>query len=265
LVPFPPQGAFGGIIVGLGIAFVFASEAVIERQSTNLTRRFLGLSSLEWGTLLILSAYMNLLIPANTAFIPVILGSLQFITYPLPLAFIAAFSLIAAITFTRKLGSATLAALLLWIETLYTMAFVPVAIRIMTTSLGLHYRFPNLPGRTPVFNVTLALLPLVFVVAVLIVDSFALWKHQYGNDKADSLSKVWLAGAMIALPSLLLPPLIIEFVLSIPASLPPRRRPGPDVGESRLPGAQPRLCGPGPPRALQEPWARPLQHRVQTQ
>jgi hypothetical protein len=71
------------------------------------------------------------------------------------------------------------------------MAFVPMAIPIMVTRLGLHYRFQYLPGRTPIFNVTLVLLPLVFIVS-----------------------------ALIALPALLLPPFIIEFVQSIPSLLP---------------------------------------------
>src|SRR5438552_17962463 len=55
--PFHLMGTVGGIVVGLGIAFVFASEAVIERQSAYPPRRFLGLSGLEWGMLLVLSAY----------------------------------------------------------------------------------------------------------------------------------------------------------------------------------------------------------------
>lgn len=218
--PFHLMGAVGGIIVGLGIAFVFASEAVIERQSVHPPRRFFGLSGLEWGMLLILSAYLNLNIPANTAFIPVTLGSLQFITYPLPLTFTAAFCLVAAAKFTRKRGSALITAGLLWIETVFTMAFVPVAIHIMVTQLGLHYRFPNLPGRLPVFNVTLALLPLVFVVSALIVDAIIFSRHQYNTDKNDTPPRVWLSGALIALPALILPPFIIEFVLIIPFLLP---------------------------------------------
>jgi len=218
--PFHLMGTVGGIVIGLGIAFVFASEAVNERQSAYPPRRFLGLSGLEWGTLLVLSAYMNLNIPANTAFIPVTLGSLQFITYPLPLAFTAAFCLVAAAKFTRKRGSALKTALLLWIETVYTMAFVPVAISIMVTRLGLHFRFPNLPGRLPVFNVTLALLPLVFVASALIVDGIVFSKRQHATGKNDTLFRVWLPGALVALPALILPPLIIEFVMSIPFLLP---------------------------------------------
>jgi len=100
------------------------------------------------------------------------------------------------------------------------MAFVPVAIRIMVIQLGLHYRFPNLPGRLPVFNVTLALLPLVFIASALIVDTFVFSKHVNGTDKNDTQTRVWLLGALVALPALILPPLIIEFVLSIPFLLP---------------------------------------------
>jgi hypothetical protein len=218
--PFHLMGTVGGIVVGLGIAFVFASEAVIERQSAFPPRRLLGLTAVEWGMLLVLSAYMNLTIPANTAFIPVTLGPLQFITYPFPLAFTAAFSLVASAKFIRKRGSALKTALLLWIETLYTVAFVPVAIRIMVTQLGLHYRFPNLPGRLPVFNVTLALLPLVFVASALIVETIVFSKHENGTGKKDTLSMLWLLGALVALPALILPPFIIELVQSIPFLLP---------------------------------------------
>jgi hypothetical protein len=100
------------------------------------------------------------------------------------------------------------------------MAFVPVAIRIMVSRLGLHYRFPNLPGRIPVFNVTLALLPLLFVVSALIVDGIAFWKLRQGINKNDALSDIWLPGTLIALSALVLPPLIIESVMSIPALLP---------------------------------------------
>jgi hypothetical protein len=218
--PFHLMGTVGGIIVGLGISFVFASEAVIERQSANPPRRLLGLSGLEWGMLLVLSAYMNLTIPAITAFIPITIGSFQFITYPLPLTFTAASCLVAAAKFTRKRGSALKTALLIWIETLYTMAFVPIAIRIMVRQLGLHYRFPNLPGRLPVFNVTLALLPLVFIASALIVDNMIFSKHENGNDKNDTLSRIWLLGVLVALPALILPPLIIEFVQRMPLLLP---------------------------------------------
>jgi len=218
--PFHIMGTIGGIIVGLGIIFVFASEVVIERQAGHPPRRFLGMSGLEWGTLVLLAAYMNLTIPADSAFTTITVGSLQFVSYPLPLAFTAGFSLLAAVKITHKPGSATLTALLLWLETIYTMAFVPLAIRFMVTRLGLHYRFPGLPGRMPVFNVTLALLPLLFVVSALIIDGVAYWQHRQGKETLGALPTIWLLGALIALPALVMPSWIVQFVESIPVLLP---------------------------------------------
>jgi hypothetical protein len=128
--------------------------------------------------------------------------------------------LIAAIHFTRKPGSATLTALLLWLETIYTMAFVPLAIHIMVSRLGLHYRFPGLPGRTPGFNVTLAFLPLFVVISALIIDGITYWYHRQGKYTLGALSKIWLTGVLIALPALVMPPLILQIVKSIPVLLP---------------------------------------------
>jgi len=215
--PFHIMGTIGGIMEGLGIIYVFASETVIERQAIHPPRRFLGLSGLEWGTLVLFSAFMNLTIPAVTAFIPVTLGPLQFVTYPFPLALAGGFSLIAAVQFTHKPGSATLTALLLWIQTIYTMAFVPLAIRFMVAQIGITYRFPD---RVPVFNVTLALLPLLFVVSALIVDGAAYWQRKQGKATLDALPKVGLLGAFIALTALVFPPYIVQFVENIPAFLP---------------------------------------------
>lgn len=218
--PFHIMGTIGGVMEGLGIIYIFASEVVIERHAEHPPRRLLGLSGLEWGTLVLFSAFLNLTIPAVTAFIPITIGSLQFVTYPLPLALAGGFSLTASVQFTHKPGSATFTALLLWIQTICTMAFVPLAIRIMVARLGLTYRFPGLPGRVPVFNVTLALLPLLFVVSALIVDGAALLRRRQANASLDPLPKVWLLGALVVLPALLMPPFIIQFVESIPAVVP---------------------------------------------
>lgn len=218
--PFHIMGTIGGIMEALGISYIFASEAVIERQSEHPPRRFLGFSGLEWGMLMLLAAYMELVIPAVTAFIPVTIGSLQFLTYPLPLALAAGFSLICAVQFTHKPGSATVTALLLWLYAVLTLAFVPLAIRMAVARLGLRYRFPGVPGRTPAFNITLALLPLLIVVSALIVDGIAYWYRRQGRATLDALPKAWLLGAFIALPALIFPPLIVQFVRGIPAFLP---------------------------------------------
>src|SRR6266851_2695262 len=218
--PFHIMGTIGGVMEGLGIIYIFASEVVIERHAEHPPRLFLGLSGLEWGTLVVFSALLNLTIPAVTAFVPITIGSLQFVTYPLPLVLAGGFSLTASVQFTHKPGRATLTALLLWIQTIFTMAFVPLAIRIMVAHLGLTYRFPGLPGRVPVFNVTLALLPLLFVISALIVDGAAFWQRRQAKATLAPLPKVWLLAAFVALPALLMPPFIIQIVESIPAFVP---------------------------------------------
>src|SRR5947209_4441106 len=91
--PFHVMGTLGGILEGIGILYIFGSEIVAERASSNSPRRFLGFSLLEWGMLSVLAAYMNLTIPALTAFIPVALGPIQLFTYALPLALAGGFSL----------------------------------------------------------------------------------------------------------------------------------------------------------------------------
>ncbi len=89
--PFHIMGTLGGILEGVGILYIFGSEIVSERASPKPPRRYLGFSLLEWGTLAVLAAYMNLTIPALTAFIPVALGPVQLYTYALPLALAGGF------------------------------------------------------------------------------------------------------------------------------------------------------------------------------
>jgi hypothetical protein len=217
--PFHIMGTIGGIMEGLGIIYVFASEVVIERQSAYPPRRFLGFSGLEWGTLILLSALMNLTIPAVTAFIPVTLGTLQIVTYPLPLALAGGFSLLCAVQFTHKPGSATVTALLVWLQAVFTMSFVPVALHVAVARLGLTYRFPD---RVPGFNFTLALLPLLFLISALVIDSAAYVYRRQDRIKAElnALPKAWVFWAFIALPALLIPPLVLHILKGIPALQP---------------------------------------------
>ncbi len=139
---------------------------------------------------------------------------------PPPAGLTGAFCLVAAAKFRRKSGSALKTSLLVWTETLYTMTFVPVAIRIMVVQLGLHYRFPHLPGRLPVFNVSLALLPLVFIAIALIVETVLFSKTINSAENHNSRYSMLLIGSLAALPALILPSLIVEIVLSIPFLLP---------------------------------------------
>src|SRR6266487_3264265 len=58
--PFHLMGTVGGILAGLGAAYIFASEATIERQVERPSFHLLGLSGPEWGLLILLSAFIEL-------------------------------------------------------------------------------------------------------------------------------------------------------------------------------------------------------------
>jgi hypothetical protein len=170
--PFHIMGTIGGVLMGLGCLYAFASEAVLERQNAS-AKRFLTLSSPEWGLLLLLAAFMEIALPALTAFPPVNIGlPWPLLTYPLPLAAVGGFCLTSAVRATRKTGAATITALLLLLVSLFTQTFVPIALSYAVQRLGLVYRFA---GRTPTFNITLVFIPFLFVLCGLVIDGVAYW------------------------------------------------------------------------------------------
>jgi len=218
--PFHVMGTLGGILEGIGILYIFGSEIVAERVSSNSPRRFLGFSPLEWGMLAVLAAYMSLTIPALTAFIPVALGPVQLFTYALPLALAGGFSLASALQATHKPGSATLTAALLIIQSLYTQAFVPFALTTSVSLLHISYRFAD---RRPTFNLTLALIPLLFLIAAVTLDLLASrrYRHQQSRKVATAiLPATWLAALVIAIPASIIPALLVWFVNLLPAFSP---------------------------------------------
>ncbi len=219
--PFHLMGTVGGLIEGAGIIYIFASEIAVERREESPARRFLGLSGLEWGVLAIFAGFMELILPTLTAFNAIVPGTSQWrlLTYPLPLALLAGSCLLGLINFTRKPGSATLAVLLLWILAVGTQAFVPWALHNFVSVFGFRFRFAY---RLPVFNLVLALLPLLYLISALMVDGFAYWQHRREHAAEGSLRGVWFLGIFIALTALLVPAAIMQiFLLFIPlAKLP---------------------------------------------
>ncbi|HKV58459.1 MAG TPA: hypothetical protein VJO32_09255 [Ktedonobacteraceae bacterium] len=169
--PFHLMGAAGGLLGVIGIGYIFASEAAIERQysqGNRTTRQFLRLTALEWSVLAIISSLMELTMLALTQFTPLTIGPLQVLTYPLPLALSGAFCLVSTVCFVRKPFAATMTALLLSIHTGVVETFVPWATRLAVAQMGLSYS----PGRVPAMNSMNLLLSLLFVLTALVIDSF---------------------------------------------------------------------------------------------
>lgn len=210
--PFHLMGTVGGLIEGLGIIYIFASEVGVERRKEPPPRRFLGLNGLEWGALAIFAAFMELILPTLTAFNSLAPGTSQWLllTYPLPLALLAGICLIGLTNFIRKPGSAILAALLLWILALGTQAFVPWALHTFVSMFGFKFRYTD---RLSAYNLVLALLPLFYLISAVMVEGFAYWQRRRGKPVEEPLRGVWLLGILIGLAALLIPPAVMHLLM----------------------------------------------------
>ncbi len=206
--PFHMMGVTGGVVGILGIIYVFASEAAIERQAGQATRRILGLSWLELGALMTIASMLNFTLTGFLQFPLVSIGTLQISTYSIPLAVAGAFCFIGAIRLTNKPGVATLLVMLLLLHTLVTELFIPWAIRTAVTQQGLLYR---VPGKIPYFSLAYTLLPLLFLVSALTLDALAYRRAKQGIGQNSSVRRAALISSLVMLPALLVAPYILQY------------------------------------------------------
>jgi hypothetical protein len=215
--PFHLMGTFGGILIGLGIIYATSSEAVYDRLATYPVRRFLGLSASEWACLIFLAAFIELALPALTAFESLPFGSWQLITYPLPLALAGGVVLVSAVQVTRKPGAATITALLLGLLCLFTQSFVLEGLLQGAAILDLVFR---VTAGVPVFNLAIVLMPLLFICAALLIDGMAYVQKRCDARRfeQDGLRSIWLVGLFVAIPAWLFPSwivLLLKYVVPV--------------------------------------------------
>lgn len=212
--PFHMMGITGATIGNIGMVYIFASEAAIERESAYPYRRILGLSILEWGALLILAGLINFIFIGFLQFPVATFGLLLIPTYPLPLAVFGALTLIGASRLTYKPGAATLTVFLLAFHTVFEELFVPWAIRAVVVQQGMSYR---VPGAIPYFNSSDALLPLIFIISALIVDGVAFWRQRKGYQLGGYTRGIWLLGVIITIPQLIVTPCLLLDSIDLPS------------------------------------------------
>ncbi len=213
--PFHIMGTLGGVILGLGAIYMISSEAAYERQKGAASWRILGLSGPEWCAIILLAALIEIALPSLTAFTPANIGTFTLLTYPIPLTMAGVSMLIAIVQLTRKPGAATLMVCVLFLESLGTQSFVPWAIWTTIDRLGFTFRYP---GVTPVFNVSIVCMPLVFLLGAIAIDvtAYRQWADK-PIDKRTSLKRISLLGLIAAIPTVFLPPLIVDFFRLFPS------------------------------------------------
>jgi len=204
--PFHLMGHLGATIGGIGIIYAFAAQAAHERQVEHPSPRLLGLNGPEWAVVILLAAFMEIILPALTAFIPVVLGPIQLLSYPLILVITASLFLVSACLCLRRPGIALLTVLILWPLSTATELFTPFALSFMATRLGLTYRL----GREPIVDVTLALLPVFYLVCALMVEATVAWQRRSGKAGNGELRGAWLLGILMAIPAVVIPPGIVQ-------------------------------------------------------
>lgn len=205
--PFHMMGVTGGMIGMLGMVYVFASEAAIERQSTKTPRRYLGLTLLEIGVVMTMASILNYVLTGFLQFPIITIGTIQISTYPLPLLAGCIMFMIAVNRTTQKPGTATLLTLLLLLHTIVVELFVPWAIRFSVAQQGIPYRNPNI---TPSFNLAYALLPSAFILSALIIDFIAYRQKQRTGHPNVSMKKNLIAGIISTIPLIIITPLILS-------------------------------------------------------
>jgi len=205
--PFHMMGAIGGLIGMLGMVYVFASEAAIQRHNHENTHKLLGLSGLEIGVMMTLTSIMSYVITGFLLFPLIKVGSLNISAYPLPLIAGGAFSLIAIMRATHRPGTATALTLVVCLHSTLIEIFVPWAIRVAVAQQGITYRDPV---QRPYFSLAYALFPLIFLIPALIIDILA-WYTKRQRGSTDFSSKVqFLLGTVFGLGILLLAPFMLQ-------------------------------------------------------
>lgn len=214
--PFHLMGVLGALTAGLGIIYAMASEAVYEREAEPPSPRFLGINGPEWGVIVLLAAFQALVLPALTAFIPFVLGPLEFLSYPLILVLAASGCLISVYLCIRKPGVTLLMVLVVCVISVVTEIFTLYALRFMVARLGLTYRF----GRESIFNITLALMPIFSLICALIVETAAYWQRRTGKVEDGDLRGAWLLGALMAIPAVVVPPALVHGLIILTPGIP---------------------------------------------
>jgi hypothetical protein len=207
--PFHLMGVFGAITAGLGIIYTFSSEVAYERSLNRKSATFLGFNGTEWGIIVLLAGFQELLIPAITAFTPISLGPVQLLTFPLSMTVASSVCLVAVYQTVRKPGVVILTALVLWIMSILTEAYVIAGLHTMASIQGLFFRV----GRPLYYNITLALIPIFFLICAVIVEVFAYSQRRTNRTDHGGLRHAWLIGICMALPAVVVPPALV-YILS---------------------------------------------------
>jgi hypothetical protein len=169
--PFHMMGMVGGFIAGLGVVYIFASEAARARSQGRYRFRLWGLTGTEWGVLVAMAMLVGHLMvaamPASNQFPTTLIGPLELLTYPLLLALFLPAIGVASVVVTRRPGAATLVFAVFFLRQVAFSIMVPWAVWWLIGGDVSQLRVPGWrPGVNPVelmFTALLVGLPMLVI------------------------------------------------------------------------------------------------------
>jgi hypothetical protein len=220
--PFHVMGLIGACIAGAGLLYAFASIGARSRQ-LGLNRRYvLGFSGPDWATLLTLSGLLTLLVtatqPATTLSPTLVIGPAHILSFPVLLCAFFIPVLVVAVRVTERPGAATVVMAIFFARQLFLAAVIPWLLQ-LAHQLDPSYAYRN---GVPQFILPLALAPIAFLPAAIIIDLVARARHATAPAAALFTGRGWLlTGLLAALPFLVISPLLIRGARNARNQLPP--------------------------------------------
>ena len=209
--PFHVMGLIGAFIAGAGLLYVFAALGAQARRLGLNRRHVLGFSGPDWATLLTLSGLLTLLVtaaqPATTIAPTLVIGPVQVLTFPILLCAFFIPMLVLAVRVTERPGAASLVMALFFVRQVFIAAFVPLTLRIVH-DLDPSYSYRN---GEPRFMMALAIAPIAFLPAALVIDLLARWRGRGVRIATIFTGRGWLlTGLLAALPLIAVAPLLVR-------------------------------------------------------
>ncbi len=220
--PFHVMGLIGSFVAGAGLLYAFGALAARARQLGLERRRVLGFSGPDWATLLTLSGMLTLSItatqPATSIAPTLVLGPVHILTFPILLCALFIPLLVIAVRVTERPGAATAVMALFFARQVFLATIIPWLLR-LTHQLDPNYAYRN---GEPGFILPLALAPVAFLPAALVIDFLARKRQATTPVAALFTGRGWLlTGTLAALPFLAISPLLIRGARNARGQLPP--------------------------------------------
>ena len=204
--PFHIMGLAGGVVAGIGVTHIAASEAARSRADRRYLFKLFGFTGIELALLLAVSMVTGTMTvisqPATNLYPTTQIGPFEFLTYPVLLALFMPITGVAALAATHRPGAATLSILFYATRQVAYAALVPWTI---WWQIGGDTSNLRMQSWRPGLSMMDVLVPMLLVVPMLALDLlYAYWERRSNSGGSFSIGRgrAAIAGLVLAVPLL---------------------------------------------------------------